>query len=215
MSVNHLPHCVEEDPLNPSTCDVCEATHYFNGTACVPCDNIDEMEGCNTCGDNTYECYTCLVNYSLASNSLCLLTHCVEGKFTAIDTCTECMAGYVLNIDGTCTPSCSDPANYIEDRIRKVCRLKCASDQYHDNNNFDQCNDCSSAINNCNKCNYTDGIIGKFPVVCENCVNALAPNPAGSACTMQNCATVMPSFSTRCSTCATGFFRHYSTTRCN
>lgn len=185
------------------------------------------MEGCRTCNEgNDLECTSCLTSYSLYFNTLagsnkCRQTFCKEGNFTAAQTCTECLEGYVLNGDGTCTETCKEPNpavdGFIEDYFNKVCRVKCASNQYNHPNNVNLCVDCSTlqtpGLGLCNKCAYTDNIVGRLPVVCLDCINAMTPNATG-VCKVQNCKTINTATPSKCDECNNGFFRAWDTTEC-
>lgn len=106
-----ITNCKKHDltgPLAPTACEECDDTHYFLNLAdgCLPCDDYkstpQEFEGCRTCAqDTSYDCTSCLVGYSLKTDSngkdKCVLTHCKEGNFTSSGICTECLEGFVRN----------------------------------------------------------------------------------------------------------------------
>lgn len=181
------------------------------------------MEGCKTCtGEltNDYICTSCLTGYSLwpdvNGDDKCVLTHCKEGNYTSSGVCTECLEGFVRNQDGTCSLTCKD-ANYEPDYPAKVCRFICASNEYQHPTSTSSCIPCSNlqtpVTGRCTKCDYTDGIVGKFPVVCQDCVNAMTPNSTGM-CQVQNCKTINALDATKCDECNPGFLRAYNTTQC-
>lgn len=146
----------------------------------------------------------------------CYKTNCVEGKYNTItDTCSECLPGFVLFKDGKCYSTCPD-SNYFEDYENKVCRAKCPTDQYPNPNNVNLCLQCSAlnfpVTNRCSKCAYS-GVIGKSAVVCQDCVNAMTVNAAGT-CAIANCRTVNTADPTKCDVCVDGFYRAWDFTRC-
>lgn len=114
-----------------------------------------------------------------AAANKCAKTNCVEGKYTVANTCTECLEGFVLNQNGLCTQTCLD-SNFEPDYNGKVCRKKCLSTQYKHPTNPNLCIDCSTLLvpvtGRCTSCDYTDGIVGRFPVLCKDCVSALTIN---------------------------------------
>jgi len=223
-----IPYCKVHDLFldnYPDYCRECFDTHYYDGSDCLPCDEFrgtDSMEGCRTCTDESvdFECTSCLTGYSLKTNGTgvdkCVLTHCKEGNFTSSGICTECLEGFVWNQDGTCSTTCTE-LGYEEDYPAKVCRFKCLSTQYQHPTSTANCLECSALLtpvaNRCTKCDYTDGVVGKYPMVCEDCVNAMTPD-ATNKCVVQNCKTINTADPTKCDVCNPGFLRAYDSTRC-
>ncbi|KAL4478585.1 hypothetical protein ABPG74_006820 [Tetrahymena malaccensis] len=186
-----------ECQTSQTNCTKCAPSHVLSGNVCQPtcddscltCSKLIDPNSCTSCSPGFY----LLVNNQDVQGSckqcLSVCQTCKDGQ-----TCQECIQGYLLQKDGSCSPICDASClTCSKPNDRNSC-LSCSAPLVLQNSQCQQCGDgfyydngsCSNCTNNCKSCsNKLKCEICLDGYVLDSAFNCIKSNTCHLTC--QNC----------------------------